>query len=79
MGWTTKGSEFEFRWGKKLLPLHVVQNDSGVHPTSYPMGIETLSSRLKQQVREADHSPPASAVVKKMWIYTSTTPYAFMV
>jgi hypothetical protein len=28
--------------------------------------------------READHSPPASAEVKQMWIYTSTLPYAFM-
>jgi hypothetical protein len=27
---------------------------------------------------EANHSPPASAEVKKMWIYTSTPPYAFM-
>jgi hypothetical protein len=27
---------------------------------------------------EADHSPPASAKVKKMRIYTSTPPYAFM-
>jgi hypothetical protein len=26
----------------------------------------------------ADHSPPISAEVKEMWIYTSTTPYAFM-
>jgi hypothetical protein len=26
--------------------------------------------------READHSPPTSAEVKKMWIYTP--PYAFM-
>jgi hypothetical protein len=25
-----------------------------------------------------DHSPPASAEVKKMWIYTSTPPYAFV-
>jgi hypothetical protein len=33
----------------------------------------------KRPVREADHSPPASAEVKKMWIYTSTPPYAFMV
>jgi hypothetical protein len=29
-------------------------------------------------VREADHSPPASAEIKKIWIYTSTPPYAFM-
>jgi hypothetical protein len=28
--------------------------------------------------RQADHSPSASVEVKKMWIYTSTTPYAFM-
>jgi hypothetical protein len=28
--------------------------------------------------RGAYHSPPASAEVKKMWIYTSTPPYAFM-
>jgi hypothetical protein len=26
----------------------------------------------------ADHSPPTSAEVKKMWIYTSAPPYAFM-
>jgi hypothetical protein len=32
----------------------------------------------KRPGREADHSPPASAEVKKMWIYTSTPPYAFM-
>jgi hypothetical protein len=24
------------------------------------------------------HSPPTSAEIKKMWIYTSTPPYAFM-
>jgi hypothetical protein len=28
--------------------------------------------------READHSPPTSAEVKKTWVYTSTPPYAFM-
>jgi hypothetical protein len=37
-----------------------------------------LSMGVKQPVREADHSPPTSAEVKKMWIYTSTPPYAFM-
>jgi hypothetical protein len=35
-----------------------------VHPTSYPMGTGG----------KADHSPPASAEVKKMWNYTSTPP-----
>jgi hypothetical protein len=33
---------------------------------------------LKRQGRETDHSPPTSAEVKKMWIYTSTPPYVFM-
>jgi hypothetical protein len=28
-----------------------------------------------RQGREADHSPPTSAVVKKTWIYTSIPPY----
>jgi hypothetical protein len=37
-----------------------------------------LSPGVKQPGREANHSPPASAEVKKMWIYTSTPPYAFM-
>jgi hypothetical protein len=38
----------------------------------FPLGV-------KRPRREADHSPPASAEVKKMWICTSTPPYAFMV
>jgi hypothetical protein len=37
-----------------------------------------LSSGVKRQGREADHSPPTSAEVKKISIYTSTPPYAFM-
>jgi hypothetical protein len=38
----------------------------------------TLAPEVKRSVREADHSPPTSAEVKKMRIYTSTPPYAFM-
>jgi hypothetical protein len=41
-----------------------------------PVG--TRSPGVKRLGREADHSPSASAEVKKMWIYTSTPPYAFM-
>jgi hypothetical protein len=37
-----------------------------------------LSPGVKRAGREADHSPPTSAEFKKMWIYTSTPPYAFM-
>jgi hypothetical protein len=39
---------------------------------------EALSPGVKRQRREADHSPSTSGEVKKMWIYTPTTPYAFM-
>jgi hypothetical protein len=37
-----------------------------------------LSTGVKRPGREPDHSPPASAEFKKMWIYTSTPPYALM-
>jgi hypothetical protein len=39
---------------------------------------EALSPGVKRPGREADHSPPTSAEVKKIWIYTSTSTYAFM-
>jgi hypothetical protein len=73
MGWTTEGSEFGSWCGHQFSLLHVVQTGSGVHPASYPM-----ATAVKGPGREADHSPPANAEVKKMWNYTSTTPYAFM-
>jgi hypothetical protein len=38
----------------------------------------TVISVEKCDKCEADHSTPASAEVKKTWIYTSTPPYAFM-
>jgi hypothetical protein len=37
-----------------------------------------LSPGAKRPECEADHSPTTSAEFKKMWIYTSTSPYAFM-
>jgi hypothetical protein len=37
-----------------------------------------LSSGVKLPGREAVHPTPPSAEVKKMWIYTSRPPYAFM-
>jgi hypothetical protein len=33
---------------------------------------------VKQPGLEGENSPPASAEVKKMWIYTSIPPYVFM-
>jgi hypothetical protein len=65
------GSEFSLH--------HIIQAGSGSHPASYPMGTGGSFPRgVKRQGREADHSPPTNAEVKKMWIYTSTPPYAFM-
>jgi hypothetical protein len=43
-------------------------NDTG---GSFPPGV-------KQPGSEVDHSPPSSAEVKKMWIYTTSPLYAFM-
>jgi hypothetical protein len=41
--------------------------------------IQWLPGALSSGVKlEADQSPPASAEVTKMWIYTSTPEYAFM-
>jgi hypothetical protein len=42
------------------------------------MGTGGSFSGVKQAGRDADYSPPISAEVKKMWIYTSTPTYAFM-
>jgi hypothetical protein len=61
------------RLGRVKNFLHVVQTGFVVHPTSYVMGWG-----VKRPGREADHSPPASSEIKKMWIYTPTPPYAFM-
>jgi hypothetical protein len=48
-------------------------------PTQPPsMGTGGSFPRVKQPEREADHSLPTSTEVKKMWIYTATSPYAFM-
>jgi hypothetical protein len=51
-------------WG----PPNLLYNE---YRALYPRGV-------KRQGREADHSPPTSAEVKQIWIYTSTPPYAFM-
>jgi hypothetical protein len=64
--------------GSGIVILHVVQTGSGVHPTSYPMGTGGSFPEVKRPAREADHSPPTSAEVKKTWFYTSTPLYAFM-
>jgi hypothetical protein len=44
---------------------HRVQNDSGAHPASYPMGTRGSFPGIKRPGREADHSHPSSAEVKE--------------
>jgi hypothetical protein len=44
---------------------HRVQNGSGAHLASYPMGTRGYFPGGKRPGREADHSPPSSAEVKE--------------
>jgi hypothetical protein len=68
-------SEFESRYGQEFSLSHVVQTGCGVQRVpgalspGLPLGIEPG--------HEAEHTPP-SVEVKKIWIYISTSPYAFM-
>jgi hypothetical protein len=52
---------------------HRVQNGSGAHPASYPMGTRD-SLGVKWPGREADHSSPSSAEVKYAWGYARAPP-----
>jgi hypothetical protein len=74
-GLDDRGSRVRFPAGAGNFSLHhSVQNGSGAHPASYPMGTSALSLGVKRAGREADHSPPSSAEVKNAWSYTSTPP-----
>jgi hypothetical protein len=42
------------------------------------MDTEGFTRGVKRLGREAHHSPDISVEVKKTWIYTSISPYAFM-
>jgi hypothetical protein len=61
MGWTgsspSGAKNFKFSISSRLA--------LGSHPTSYPMVSGALCPGVKRQGREADHSPPTSAEVKK--------------
>jgi hypothetical protein len=56
---------------------HCIQNGSGAHPASYPMGTRGSFHGVKRPVREADHSPPSSAKVKEwveLYLHSPSTP-----
>jgi hypothetical protein len=73
-----EGSEFESQQGQEFFLLHVVQPALG--PTQPPIQRVPgeLSPGVKRLGPEGDHSLLTSAEFKKMWIYTSTPPCAFM-
>jgi hypothetical protein len=60
------GSGVQFPAGAGNVSLnHCVQNGSGAHPASYPMGTRGSFLGVKRPEREADHSPPSSADIKE--------------
>jgi hypothetical protein len=70
-GLDDRGSRVRFpgggRGAGKISLHHRVQNGSGAHPASYPMGTRGSFPGVKRPVREADLSPPSSAEVKE-WV-----------
>jgi hypothetical protein len=82
------GYGLEYRWvgvpsvGRVTNFLFSTSSRPALEPTQPPIQWVpgAFSPGVKRQVREADHSPPTSAEVKKTWIYecASTPPYAFM-
>jgi hypothetical protein len=63
-GLDDRGSRVRFPAGAGNFSLrHRVQNGSGAHPIQWVPG--ALSLEVKRLGREADHSPPPSAEIKK--------------
>jgi hypothetical protein len=73
MGWTAERSDFESRLGQDYLLS--MSSRPVLGSTQAPV---QWVPRLKRPGREDHHSPPASVVVKKTWIYAPTSPYVFM-
>jgi hypothetical protein len=63
-----------FLFNKRRNFLFSISSRPALGPTQPP--IQRVLG-VKQHGREADHTSPASAEVKKMWNYTSTPPYDF--
>jgi hypothetical protein len=67
---------YDFTFGERVLGVKVRMYDIltryQVNTASVQWVLGALSPGLRRPGREVDHSPPTSAEVKKMWIYTST-------
>jgi hypothetical protein len=65
-GLDVRGSRVRFPAGTGNFSLHYrVQNGSGAHQASYPVGKRGSFPGIKRSGREADHSPPSSVEVKE--------------
>jgi hypothetical protein len=74
MGWMTEGSEFEFGRLKNFLFSTFSRPAVGSTQSLIQWVLGAFFLGIKRLEREADHSPPASAKVRKMWIYTYNSP-----
>jgi hypothetical protein len=66
MGWTIGESGFDSRQGQEIF-LFSIMSRPALGPTQPPAQwvLAVFSLGVKRQGREADHSPPCSAKVKK--------------
>jgi hypothetical protein len=77
--WTTKGSGVRASIGSRILTSPYCPYRFWDPPILLCNGYRgALSSVIRRPGRESDHSPPASANVKRTWLYTSTPPYVSM-
>jgi hypothetical protein len=75
MGWTIAILGFDSRRGLGISLFTTVSRmalESTQPPIQWVLGDFSLG--VKRPGREADHSPPSSAEVKKAWSYTSILP-----
>jgi hypothetical protein len=61
----------------RFLPFTVPDLVQSYFTDEFVLG-SPISPGIKRPGHGADHSPPTSVEVKKIWTYTSTPPYAFM-
>jgi hypothetical protein len=65
--------KFLYLWKQKNFSMScIIQTSCEAHPASYPVGTQGSFSRVKWLGNGAHHSPPSSAEVKSVWIYTSS-------
>jgi hypothetical protein len=64
-GLDKQGSRVQFLAGAGNFSHHHIQNSTGAHSVSYPMGIWGSFTGGKQPWHEAGHSPPYSIKVKE--------------